>query len=110
MSVVRHILYGSFVTQNTMVAFIFSFDPRKGQRKVKISQKRSTDQTFLLKTCLYCPVLSQNSKNVIFYVRQFKMPKIALKKVTSSTLPVFYHCTAKNKDVDLKFGMYVFCM
>ena len=30
-SVVRHMFYGSFGTQNTMVAFIFRFDPRKRQ-------------------------------------------------------------------------------
>ena len=39
MSVERHMLCGSFGTQNTMVAFIFRYDPRKGQYKVKLGQK-----------------------------------------------------------------------
>ena len=106
--------YVSFGTQNTMVAFIFRFDSRNDQYKVKLSQKTSNfqDQKFLLKTYVSCPVLSQNSKNVIyFYERQFKMSKIALKKWRHQlSLFFFYHCTTKNKDIDFKFGMYVFCM
>ena len=31
--------YGTFGTQNTMVALIFRFDPRKGQYKVKLIRK-----------------------------------------------------------------------
>ena len=36
MSVLRHMFYGSFGTQNTMMAFILRFDTRKGQYKVKL--------------------------------------------------------------------------
>ena len=114
MAVVRHMFYGSFGTQNTMVAFIFGFDPRKGQYKVKLGQKRSNfqNQNFLLKTNLSCPVLSQDSKNVIyFYVRQLEMPKIAFQKSDVITFIWFFdHCTAKYKDIALKFCMYVVCM
>ena len=69
--------YGSFGTQNTAVACIFRFDPRKGQYNVKIGQIRSNfqSQNFLPITCLSCPASSKNSKNVIyFYVRQLEMP------------------------------------
>ena len=111
-SVVRHMFYGSFGTQNTMVAFIFRFDPRKGQYKVKLGQKRSNfqNQNFHLKTCLSCPVLSQDSKNVIyFYVRQLEMPKIAFQKVTSSPLPGFL-TIAQPKIKILLWYWYVWCL
>ena len=39
MSVMQHMFYGSFGMQNTMVAFIFRFDPREGQYKVKLDKK-----------------------------------------------------------------------
>ena len=84
MSVVRHMIYGAFGTHNTMVAFIFRIDPRKGQYKVKLCQK---GQIFKIKkqtskTCLSCQVLSQNSKKsvIYFYVRQLKMPRIVFQK------------------------------
>ena len=41
------------------------------------------------------------------------MPKIAFQKVASShlpILPVFYHCTAKSKEIALKLWMCVVCM
>ena len=43
-------------------------DLRKGQYKVKLGQKSSNfhNQNCHLKTCLSCPVLSQDSRNVIF--------------------------------------------
>ena len=67
------------------------------------------NQNFILKTCLSCAVLPQDSTNVIyFYVRQFEMPKIAFQKVTSSHF-LFYHCTAKYKDIALKFGVLFVC-
>ena len=51
-------------------------------------------------------------KLIYIYVRQLEMPKIAFQKVTSSPFPVFffYHCTAKYKDIALKFGMCVVCV
>ena len=41
-----------------------------------------------------------------------KYQKLHFKNVTSSPLPVFFfgHCTAKNKDIALKFCMRVVCM
>ena len=56
-------------------------------------QRRSNFETqkFLFKTCLSCPVLSQDSKKVIcFDVGQLEMPKMRFKKVTSSPLPGFW--------------------
>ena len=88
MSVVRPMFYVSFGTRNTMVAFSLKLDPRNGQYKVK---KGSTfqNQNFPRKTCLSCPVLSQNYKNAICYVRQLEIPKNVFQKVTSWTLPGF---------------------
>ena len=47
-------------------------------------------------------------KVIYFHVRQLEMPKD--KKETSSALPVFFHCMAKNKDIALKFGLCVCCL
>ena len=73
-----HVLL-SFGTQNPMVTFIFKFNPRKGQSHVKLDQICSyfRNQNFLTETWLSCPVLSQDSKNVIYFgLRQSEMPKI----------------------------------
>ena len=106
--------YGSFGTQNSMVTFIFEFDPRKGHLQVKLGQIRSNFKNYnlLTKICLCCAVLSQHSKNIIFYVRQIKMRKLHFKNVTSSPLPVFFsgHCTAKNKNIALKPCMHAVYM
>ena len=64
-------------------------------------------ENFLTETYLSYKVLSQDSKNVIyFYLRQLQKPKIAFKKVTSSPLSVFDHCTVKYKDIAFKFGIF----
>ena len=106
--------YGPFGTQNSMVTFIFKFDPRKGQLQVKLGQIRSNFkiQNFLTKICLSCADLSQDSKNVIyFYVRQLEMPQNAFQKCDVITFTWFLgHCTAKNKDIALKFCLHVVCM
>ena len=51
MNVVRHMFYGSFGTQNSMMTFIFKFDLRKGQFRVKLDQIGSKFQirNFLIK-------------------------------------------------------------
>ena len=48
--------------------FFEKFDPSKGQSKVKLDQIRSNFQInfFFTETCLSCPVLSQNSKKMLF--------------------------------------------
>ena len=101
MTVVRHMFYGSYGTQNTMVAFIIRFGPRKGQYKVKLGQIRSDfqNQHFLAKACLSCRVSSQDCKNAIcFYLRQLETPKIAFRKADVITFTNFVdHCTANNK-------------
>ena len=106
--------YGSFGTHNSMVAFIFKFEPRKGQLHVKQGQITSNFkiQNFLIQICLSCADLSQNSKNVIyFYVQQLEMQKIAFQKCDVITFTWFSgHCTAKNKDIALKFCVRVVCM
>ena len=101
---VTHILWVIW-HYNLMMILIFTFHLRSGQVQVKKGQI-SNIEIFILKTHLSCPVLSENSKNVIcFVVPQLKIPKNrASKKVIS--LPFLYflgHCTAKNKDVGLKF-------
>ena len=88
------------------------FDPRKGQYQVKLGQIRWNIQiqNFLTETSLSCPVLAQDSRNVIYcYVRQLEMPKMRL-KMASPPLPVFGNCTAKNKAIAMKFCMHVRCM
>ena len=114
LSVVRHMFHGSFGTQNLTVTLIFEFDPRKGQLGVKIGQIGSNFkiQNFLTKTCLSCGNLSQDSKNVIYFcVRQLEIPKSVFRKCDVSTFTCFFgHCTAKNKDIALKFCMPVVCM
>ena len=88
----RHMLYGSFGTQNLMVTLIFKFDPRKGQLQVKLGQIRSNFkiQNFLTKICLSCADLSQDSKmSFIFMYDNQKCQKMNFKNVTSSSLPDF---------------------
>ena len=36
--------------------------------------------------------------------------KLRVRRVTPSLLPIFYHCTAKNKDIILEFCMLIVCM
>ena len=108
-------LYGPFGTQNSMVTFIFEFDPRKGHLQVKLGQIRSNFKNYnlLTKICLCCAVLSQHSKKILFfYVRQIKMRKIAFQKCYVITFTCFFsgHCTAKNKNIALKPCMHVVCM
>ena len=109
----RHMIYGSSRTQNSMVTFIFTFDPRNGQLQVKLGQIRSNFkiQNFLTKICPSCADLSQDSKNVIYFMcDDYKCQKMHFKNVISSPFPVFGHCTAKNKDIDLKSWLHVVCM
>ena len=83
--------------------------PYLTQGQVKFRSKRSNFETpnFYCET-IPCSFLSQDSKNTIcFVVRQCEVPTIALQNVTSSPLPVFYHCTSKNKDIGLKFQTLV---
>ena len=113
MSVKRHMFYGLFGTQNSMVTFGSKFDPRKGQCQVKIARISSSFQihNFVIKTCLSYPVLSQDSKYVIFYARQIEMPEIAFQKGGVITFAWFLgHCKAKNRAVGLGFCMRVVCM
>ena len=108
--------YGSFGTQNQMMAFVFKFGLRKGQCQVKIGQNRSNFQMhyFITKTCLSCLVyyFSGFQRCYMFFAYDnYKCQKLRFQKVTTSPLPVFcYHCTAKSKDFTLKFGVRVVCM
>ena len=105
---------GSFWTQNSMVTFIFKFDPRKGPLQVKLGQIWSNfkTQNFLTQVYLSCAVLSQNSKNVVyFYLRQLEMPKISFQGCDVITFTWFFgQCTGKNKDIALKFCLRFVCM
>ena len=72
-------------------------------------QKRSNFETqkFIFKAYLSCPVLPQGSKNVIYFdVRQLeiRVPKIVVQKSDVIMFTWFLgHCTARNKDIGLKF-------
>ena len=95
------------------MTLIFKFDLKKGQLQVKLGQIRSNFkiQNFLTKLWLSCADLSQDSKNVIFLCTTIRnAKKMHFKNVASSPLPVFRHCTAKNKAIGLKLCMRVVCM
>ena len=76
-----------------MVTLILTFDVRSGQVQVK--------KVKLKKTCLYCPVLSQVSKNVLCFVDDTSKKEFQKSDVISLTC-FLGHCTAKNKDIGLK--------
>ena len=96
-SVVWHTFYGSFGKQNSMVAFIFKFGPRKGQYQVK--WVKFAKSKFSLKMSLFCPVLNKDFKTttvICFHVWQLEVPKIAFQNVTSSPLPIFTIASQQN--------------
>ena len=66
-------------------------------------------QNLLTKTCIYCPVSSQDSKNVIhFHVRQLQMPKIAFQKSDVIAVTCFFGpLHSQKKDIALKLCMRV---
>ena len=72
-----------------------------------LGPKRSNFETqkFIFKSYLSCPVLPQASKNVIFWRTIISnSKKCGLKKdVITFTRFFFGHCTARNKDISLKF-------
>ena len=86
--------YGSFWMQKTMVKFISNSDLRKGQFQVKLGQNRPNlkIQHFVTKkTCLSYPVLSQNSKNVIYFCAcQLEMSKTAFQKSDAIAFTCFF--------------------
>ena len=110
---VTHVSW-SFGTQNSMVTLHFKCDPRKGQLQVTIGQIKSNFKirNFIIKACLSCAVSFQDSKNVIYlYLGHLEMPKIAFQKCDIIfTCSFFGHCTAKKKDIALKFCFLVVCI
>ena len=78
----------------------------------KVRSKRSNfeNQDFLLKTYLSCPLLSQDSKNVIFFFpydnQKFQINRVS-KMVAITSTCFLGHCAAKNKDIGLKFCTHV---
>ena len=110
-----HECLGSFGTHNLMVTFVFKIfcEERSMPDQTRSNWFKFSGSIFYNKSILSsCPVLLQDSKNVIcFHVRHLEIPKIALQKMTiSSFLVCFYHSAAKNKDVALKCCMRVVCM
>ena len=106
-----HVLWVMFY--GTIVTFIFKFDPRKGQLQVKLGQIRSNFkiQNFLFKICLSCAVLSEFSKNVIyFYVRQLKMPKTAFQKCDAITFTLFWPLHSQKQRYCFEMLCVVVCM
>ena len=103
MSVVRHMLYGPFRTQKPMVTFIFKFGLRKGQCQVKLGQIRSNFQiqNFLTTNAHLVQFCHRIPKMYFVSTYAIKNTKSAFQKVTSSHVPVFYHCATKNKDIAL---------
>ena len=87
----RHMLYGSFGVQNTMVAFVFRFDPREGEYKIEIGQK---GQIFKIKKKLkknmdiLSSFVSEFQKCYYFLRTAIRNAKNSFQKVTSSPLPI----------------------
>ena len=94
MSVVRHMFYGSWDIEFD-AAFIFGFEPRKGQGQANNANFKM--ENVVPKTCLSCLVLSQDSKKCHLFSRTTirDAEKNHSKSVTLSHLH-FYHCTGKN--------------
>ena len=93
-----------------MMAFVFKFGLMKGQCQVKIGQNRSYFQIRnVLTKHAYLVYLFFRMPNMLYvFAYNYKCQKLHFQKVATSPLPVFcYHCTAKNKDDTLKFGVCV---
>ena len=108
MTVVRHMFYGTFGTQSSMVTFIFRFDTRKGQTRSKKlnfqNQNLLLKHAYLVQFCLRIPQMS-----FIFTYGSQKCQKLPFKKVTSSHLPVFLAIAQPKKNIALKFCICVVC-
>ena len=114
MIVMRHMFYGSFGMQNSMVIFIFfKFGLGKGHCQVKLSQIKSNFQfqifghkhTYLVHFCL------RIKKNVIWFdERQLEMPKIAFQKVMSSPLSGFLTIAQPQKILLRNFTFVLFVL
>ena len=106
-------LYGSYGTQNSLVTSISKFGPRKGQDQVKLGQVRSNFQikiylqrhAYLVHFCLRTSKMS-----FALMYDNYKCHKMRYKSdVITISCFFFCHCTAKNKDIVLKFEC-VLCM
>ena len=105
MSVVRHMFYGWLEMQKSMVTFISKFDPRKGHFQVKLGQI-SKFKILLQKHAQFFLIIPKMCF-IFMYVNQ-KCQKLCLKKSDVITFSWFFdQCTAKNKDIALKFGMFI---
>ena len=114
----RHMLYGSFWTQNSMVIFFFLVWPEERSTSGQLWQPCQIRSNFIIqnfpnKICLYCAVLSQDSQKMSFiYMHDnYKCQKLHLKMWRPHLVVFFGHCTAKkNNDFALKFCMPAVCM
>ena len=91
LSVVWHMFYGSFGTQNSMT-FIFKFDPRKGQFQVKLGQIWSNFKIpfFLQKFACLVQFCLRIKKRRLFLCTTIINAKITFQNVTSSPLHGFW--------------------
>ena len=100
----RQMSQWSFGTQNLTRAFSIGSDMREGHGEFKQDQISK-----FLFSCKNTPILScfvaGFQKRHLFRVRRLERPKAAFQKETSSLLPLFYHCTAKN--IGWRFCMLV---
>ena len=110
MSVKRHMFYGPFGTQNSMVAIIFKLGHRKCQCQVKVGQIRSNFQiqNFITKMPILSSFVSGFQECYLFLRTTFKMPKTTSQKVTASFL--LFSPLQSKKDMTLEFGMCVVCL
>ena len=80
----------------------------QSQCQVKFAQIFKLEVLLQKKTILSSFVLG--FQNGISCVRKLEVPQNMLQKVTSSPLPVFYHCTTKSEDIALRCCMRIVFM
>ena len=101
---------GSFATQNSMMTFIFKFDPMKCQLQVTLGQLRSKFkiQNILTKICLPCAVLSQDSKKGhAFYLRPLQMQKNTFQKWSVITFTCFWPLHSQKQRCNCACALFI---
>ena len=98
------VIWDAKIDGSVIFKFWAKYRPISGQ--TRSTQVKCLFLNLLTKTCLPCPVLSHDLKKDIFRYDNQKRRKMSFQKVTSSHLYVFYHCSAKNKDIGLKLYIH----
>ena len=95
---------------NSDIHFIIGREEMSISGQTRSKEVKFTNSFFYQHKPILCSFVSEFQKCYLFLRTTNSNVKNFISKVTSSLLPVFYHCTAKNKDLALKFCMCVVCM